>query len=381
MTTLVQAKRQPVVLLVSHDASRTGAPLYFGELLYSLDATHQPFRPLVLVTGYGPLLAKWQSTKLEIVIKEKRRAGSLALKAITRMAYLIMYVRLLAKSRPRVVYSNTIRNPLEVVLGRLAGARTLVHVHEGEQMIRRHALSLRISSWFTTRYVCVSKYSAEAVKKLVKREAAVIFNGILTGADVIENEPRSPISEWVVGMAGGIQPNKGHHIAIEALAKLLKGDSAVPVRLRIYGETENASYRQSLDELIKRLGVDRNAEFCGSVAKPSDIYENVDIVVVASFDESFSRVLLESFKYGRPVIASAVGGVLEIVRHEENGLLVQAGDAEGLATALRRLMTDPALTRRLVQTAAVDVRKRFGLADTLARVRDEIRALLPQNEA
>jgi hypothetical protein len=318
---------------------------------------------------------------LEVVVQEKRGTGHWVLRSSRRVAYFLGYIRLLARSRPGLIYSNTIRNPMEVVLGRLAGARTLVHVHEGEQMIRRHALSLRFSSWFTSRYICVSEYSARALKGVTKRGAAVIFNGIAIGENAKATDHRAPGGRWVVGMAGGIQPNKGQHVAIEALSRLRGGNGEIPVQLRIYGETEDDRYRESLDRLIQRLGVEENVQFRGSVPDPSEIYAAVDIVAVTSFDESFSRVLLESFRHERPVVASAVGGMLEIVRNEENGLLVPAGDAEALAAALRRLMTDPVLVRRLVQTAAVDVRKRFRLEDALSRVREEIEALIPWDEA
>ena len=81
--------------------------------------------------------------------------------------------------------------------------------------------------------------------------------------------------------------------------------------------------------------------FLGRVA-PSPVYERAEIVVVPSFGEGFGMVALEAMERGRAVIASAVGGLPEIVEDGRTGLLVSAGDADALGGAIRGLAGDPA---------------------------------------
>ncbi len=80
--------------------------------------------------------------------------------------------------------------------------------------------------------------------------------------------------------------------------------------------------------------------FLGRVAPAAPVFERAEIVVVPSFGEGFGMVALEAMERGRPVIASAVGGLPEIVEDARTGLLVPPGDAEALAARIRELATD-----------------------------------------
>ena len=93
-------------------------------------------------------------------------------------------------------------------------------------------------------------------------------------------------------------------------------------------------------------------------------------LVLPSRSEGLGRVIVESFARGRAVVASRVGGIADLVEDGENGLLVDSGDAEALAGALVRVLSDPALAERLGQ-AAHDASRGFQLTadDYAARVR------------
>src|SRR3954470_18554919 len=366
---------KPVVLFVSHGATRTGAPLFLGELLTSLAKSGPGFEPIVFVRGEGPLLQDWRATGLSIVLGSKIARNGLAGRLTHRLVALFEYVRVLHKIRPRLVYSNTILNSAEVILARLTGARTLVHVHEGEALMNHHALMMRVSALATSGYLCVSEYSAHALRAATGATGAIVYNGIGAVDARVSAAKIIPASRQVLGMVGGIQPNKGHHITIQALAQLSR-DHGRSVYLRIFGDVEDANYRKTLGTLIKSLGMEDRVEFCGTVENRDLIYEGIDVLVVASFDESFGRAILEAFAYAKPVIATEVGGIPEIISDEQNGLLVKPGSPEALAAALHRLVQDPALAMRMVENAKADANKRFRLEDTIAQVRMEIDALL-----
>lgn len=369
---------KPAVLFISHDASRTGAPMCLGELLRSFAGMELGFEPIVFLRGDGPLLQNWRATGLHIHVFPKHTWKGTAGKAANRLLSLFAYIRLLLRIRPRLVYSSTILNSPEIIIGWFFGARTLVHVHEGRALMSRHIAMMHISSWFTSRYICVSHYSAQALRETIGAEGTVVHNGIDAVHARQPPTSRSPGSRLVLGMVGGIQPNKGHHIAIEAIAKLVP-EIRQSVCLRIFGQVEDENYRQALDTLIGQLDIGDQVEFRGVVSSRDQIYASFDVLILASFDESFGRVILEAFAYSRPVIASAVGGVPEIITNGETGLLVEPGNPVELAAAVRRTFQDPSFAVRITKNAMADVKQRFRLEDSVARLRTEIESMLTQD--
>jgi glycosyltransferase involved in cell wall biosynthesis len=87
----------------------------------------------------------------------------------------------------------------------------------------------------------------------------------------------------------------------------------------------------------------------------------LDALLMPSLHEGLPYTLLGAISLGVPVVASRVGGLAEVLRHEETGLLVDVGDGDGLAQALARLASDPVLARRLGAAAAREQRERYTL--------------------
>ncbi len=144
-------------------------------------------------------------------------------------------------------------------------------------------------------------------------------------------------------------PWKGIDVLIRATAALLSQGRAVS--LVVVGDGEE---RERLVRLGKSLGIEHALIFVGEVPQPrvADYLACATIFALASSYEGFSHVLLEALAAGAPVVASAVGGNLEVIRHGDNGLLVPAGDAAALAATLARLLDDAALRQRLIQAGS-----------------------------
>jgi glycosyltransferase involved in cell wall biosynthesis len=108
--------------------------------------------------------------------------------------------------------------------------------------------------------------------------------------------------------------------------------------------------KSRLEALIERLGLTARVRFLGGRSWGNDLLELVrqhQALVLPSFTEGLPLVLIEAMSQGVPVIASAVGGIPELVHDGINGLLVSAGDVSGLAKAITRLTSDPGLRYRL----------------------------------
>ena len=160
-----------------------------------------------------------------------------------------------------------------------------------------------------------------------------------------DRPPRAPASARVrVLSVGRLDPEQ------KDLAGLLTAFAALPpsrpVELRIIGDDWGGA--ALLREMAGRLGIGGRVEVRTGVPRAELLraYREADLFVLASRFDSFPRVLLEAMAAGLAIVASRVGGVEEIVRHGENGLLVSPGDARGLAESIGALASDEGLRAR-----------------------------------
>jgi glycosyltransferase involved in cell wall biosynthesis len=152
----------------------------------------------------------------------------------------------------------------------------------------------------------------------------------------------------VLAFAGRLGPQKSLSIALEAVAK------TPGVTLAIAGDGPE---RTALEAAVGRLDLDGRVRFLGSVDRAAvlRLFRAADASLLSSSWENLPHTVLESLAVGTPVIATAVGGVPEVVRDGENGLLVRAGDADALADAIGRFFADAELRRRLAAGARPSV--------------------------
>ncbi|HSJ92776.1 MAG TPA: glycosyltransferase family 1 protein, partial [Gaiellaceae bacterium] len=152
----------------------------------------------------------------------------------------------------------------------------------------------------------------------------------------------------VLAFAGRLGPQKGLQVALEAL-------SDVPsVSLAIAGEGPE---RRALERQAAKLGLADRVRFLDGLDRPAvlRLFRAADASLLSSSWENFPHSVVESLAVGTPVIATAVGGVPEVVRDGENGLLVPPDDPAALAGAIRAFVDDPALRDRLAAGASASV--------------------------
>ncbi|MFI9485410.1 glycosyltransferase [Promicromonospora sp. NPDC052451] len=181
------------------------------------------------------------------------------------------------------------------------------------------------------------------------------------------NGPRRPGegSPLRVLSVGRLVERKGVATLVEALA-VLAGRGPAPVELLVAGgppadEIDRDPEVRRLRDLAARAGVGDRVRFLGAVAHEEvpGLLRDVDVVACTPWYEPFGIVPLEAAACGRPVVASAVGGMLDTVVHERTGLLVPPRDPEAVADALARL-TDHRFRHRLGAAARVRAERRYG---------------------
>jgi teichuronic acid biosynthesis glycosyltransferase TuaH len=167
------------------------------------------------------------------------------------------------------------------------------------------------------------------------------------------DRPSPPDAPFRVAMVGRLAPWKGQHLFVEAFAKAFPDgpETAVVAGTAMFGEDD---YADEVQRLIDQLGLTERVELVGFVDDVPALLRSVDAVVHASvIAEPFGQVVIEGMAAGRPVIASAAGGPLEVVTDGVDGLLFPPGDVEALARHLVRLATDPAFAAELGHHACV----------------------------
>ena len=170
-----------------------------------------------------------------------------------------------------------------------------------------------------------------------------------------------PADALLLVMAGRISPWKGQHIFVEALARVRETHPAVyGVIVGLAEEADGPGYAGRVQAQAEALGLGQHLHMAGFRADIPQVLRAADVVVHCSVKpEPFGRVIIEGMAAGRPVVASALGGTVEIIADGVDGLLTPAGDPAALAAALRRLLADPEERERLGQTGRSTVARRY----------------------
>jgi glycosyltransferase involved in cell wall biosynthesis len=180
--------------------------------------------------------------------------------------------------------------------------------------------------------ICASNALADSARELGAREVRVIPSGVDVPEEVAEEADPPEVL-----FAGRLSPEKGILELVEAangMTLVVAGDG--PLRDRVPGALGFVPHHA--------LG---------------PLYERAAVVAVPSHREGFGVVCAEAMAYGRPVVAGAVGGLLDLVADGETGLLVPPRDVPALREALERLIGDRELRRRMGEAARERVRSRF----------------------
>lgn len=168
-----------------------------------------------------------------------------------------------------------------------------------------------------------------------------------------------------VGLVGRLAPEKG--IDLFARAAVLVREQMPGVRFVVFGEGPE---RAALEGLIRELGLKGEFVLAGRRDDMAVAFTEMDVMVSASRQEGLPIALLEGMASGRAIVATAVGEVPAVLEGGRTGLLVEAGDVEGLAAATVLLLKDPGRRRGMGAAARDEVRTRFSADAMTARYRE-----------
>jgi lipopolysaccharide heptosyltransferase II len=163
--------------------------------------------------------------------------------------------------------------------------------------------------------------------------------------------------EFNVGIIARITPIKGHLHFIKAMAKVAR---VIPyLKIWIVGDApaSREAYKEQLQVLVRRLGLWHCTEFLGTQRDIPNILSYLDLLVLATTThEAFGRVIVEAQAAGVPVVATEVGGVVDVVENGKTGLLVPPADPASMAEATIKIFKDPQLAHHLAEHAYLQVK-------------------------
>ncbi len=208
-----------------------------------------------------------------------------------------------------------------------------------------------------------------------KQRIVCIPNGIDKARFVLSDGPTQdalreklgiPPNARVVGTVARLSPVKGLEYLIEAMELSIAQHPSL--HCLIVGDGPD---KEKLRELAACLGLERRVFFAGAVLDVAPYLGLMDIFVLPSVMEGLGLSILEAFAAGKPVVASRVGGIPDVVQDGHNGLLVPPENARDLATAVERLLDDRPLAKELAQAGQRTLEQSFslaGMAEEIQRV-------------
>src|SRR5215831_865701 len=283
--------------------------------------------------------------------------------------------RLCRRLRPALVHSRN-QSGLDALLpARLAGVRSSEHGWDVDNLDGRRwkpRLLRRLHSPFVDQYITVSKdlqrFLTERIGIAPKR-ITQIYNGVDVERFAPARTPpaiRLPVgfegdSRVRIGSVGRIQPVKDHATLLRAVAGLVERRPELrPVaRLVLVGD---GPLREAISAQARTLGIADIVWLPGASDQVRELLQTFDVFVLPSLNEGISNTVLEAMASGLPVLASAVGGNVELVDDGVTGRLFRASDPQELATVLEHYLDDAGLRRRHGAAAREAAERRFSLA-------------------
>ncbi|WP_086382912.1 glycosyltransferase family 4 protein [Caballeronia sordidicola] len=398
-----QVQGEPKILFIDQSGQLGGAEICLlplavrctprSEVLLLSDG---PFRDRLRAEGVT--VSVESDARIQGIKKERMKFGTLA-----ALPGILRQVRMIAeRAKPfDMVFLNTQKALILGAFSRaLHGKPTVWHVHDIVSREHFGRLHLTLIKWAVKvgvdHVVANSRASADALIKLTglpRSAVPVVHNGVdmtrfgddASQASAVIEQRRTalglPRDAFLVGLFGRFTQWKGQHVAIDAIARVpdahlvLVGDA-------LFGET---AYAQGLRTQAEALGITDRVHFAGFQHDVASWMKAMDVIVHASTQpEPFGLVIIEAMAAGKPVIASNGGAVPEIVRHGENGMIIEPGDASKLAVAISTLQREPEMAKRIAAQGHADAGQHFSIdryLQQMTRVLFDIATLASRNDA
>jgi glycosyltransferase involved in cell wall biosynthesis len=346
------------VVFLGHTASLSGGEIAIANLLGALDRVDAH----VLLAEDGPIVERFRAAGAEVEVVplgERSRtlhrdevAGLGAVRpAVDAVRYAAALASRIRRLRPDIVHTISLKSALYGgTAAQLARAPVVWSIQDRIALDYQPASVVKMVRTAARVVPTAIIANSEATKSTLPAGRARI-DVVYPAVPVLPQAPPRSSSPYRVGVVGRLSAWKGQHVFLDAFAKAFAGSDAEArlIGAPLFGEE---AYEAQLHAQVERLGLRERVDFRGHRDDVAAELAELDVVVHCStVPEPFGQVVVEAMGVGRPIVAAAAGGPLEVVHDGVDGLLTPPGDAGALAAALTRLAEDPELSRRLVEAA------------------------------
>jgi len=291
--------------------------------------------------------------------------------------------RLVRQGEYQLLHTHTPRTALVGHLAaRLAGVPLIHHAH-GQTAIevdrhlwnRFNAMVERTSLRHAARVIAVSQSTVRYLQGqgIPEDLISLIPNGV-PSPEVLPARS-APQGNWTIGTVALFRPRKGTETLLEAVAILRKRQ--LPVSLRVVGRFETEEYAAEVKRRVHELELESAVHWTGFAKDVNRELQQIDLLVLPSLlAEGLPMVVVEAMAAGVPVIGSRVDGITDVIRHEQDGLLVEPGNAADLADQLARVIQGQVDWNQLREQALCRHRENFSDTAMAERVADTYREVL-----
>jgi len=373
-----------VLAELAGSAGYGGGERYLELLFEGLDRSR--YRPLLITPEPGPFADKMKARGITTRL--------IRLEPLFNPLALLRLVLVLREERVTILQTHGARaNVYGRLAGWLAGVPCVVStVHNS---IKDYEVSpfarwcyetaLRVTAPLAHRLICVS----EAIRRdviqscpAVAARAITIYNGVGRARLQRNGQGVRVRAEWrcergpVLVVVARLTEQKGHRYLLQALPALL----AQWPRLTCLFVGEGPCH-ESLQQAAERSGVRQACRFVGATEVVTDFYAAADVVVLPSLSEGCPFVVLEALAMGKPVVATRVNGVPEIIEEGRTGLLVEPRDAAALEQAIARMLRQPEEAARMALAGQAAVAARFTAERMVRETAAALEAALPREHS
>jgi glycosyltransferase involved in cell wall biosynthesis len=371
------------VVEVLATGSNGGAQEHLYSLLTRMDRSH--FETSVVSLSPGSAVRKLQRAGIPVLVIDDPD-DAIAVGALSAH---------LASVRPDVVHNHMYRAELvgtraAIALGEIGLRRPYVvsTVHSSRVRSAEDREQLRRLTPDMDRLIAVSRSIVAKLTDEGRADAGPPIDLIYNGVDLQRYDHQEPCctlrdeygmepGSQIVGVVARLEPEKGHPTLFEAWPAVLR---AVPdAYLLVIGE---GGQREALEKLARKLKIAHRVVFTGRRDDVPAVTAAIDVAVLPSYREAQGLSILEALALARPVVASNVGGIPEMIDDGVTGLLVEPHDVDALAGAITRLLVDHPYADMLARQGHDLVHDRFCIelmVEAVERIYEEARTVrLPQ---
>lgn len=280
-----------------------------------------------------------------------------------------------------LVYLNTIRNGTAAIAAKFMGIPVVWCVREMNSVLDAAGGKIRVAllRHVSDKVIAITDAGGRELIETrgVQRDKVVVINN---GVDLPDERlvtaliEQRKVSKRIVSCIGAIDENKSSIAVLQAFDLMADWVD----ELWLFGDaySETSTYKKQFLEKLAVIKSRDKVKWFGMKTNMEEFYPQITINILLSRMESQPRSILETMSWGIPVVATAVGGVPEIIKHEQNGFLVQPGHPEHVSSHVHSLVTNEELFRRISMAAYETIRDRFSVAKMVRKNQEVMLGLI-----